>query len=278
MSFHRITYLLSLLLTMCVTVSSQTPIKGIIIDNDSLIESTIINPDSLLKLDAIPDTLTRGIVPQESEFIEVIHPENDSLNFLFGEEPKHVPLTRKDSLAMKRLERQPFSPSPKKAVIYAAIFPGLGQIYNRKYWKLPIVYGGFMGCIYAITWNNKNLQDYTQAHRDLLYDQKYNKDKKHEWHKSWQYYVRTGQEEQEFNGTNLSSSLKRGKDFYRRYRDLSIIISIGVYAIWIIDAYVDAELFNFDITPELTMRVEPAIVPETTYSAKTYGLSCHFTF
>ena len=52
-----------------------------------------------------------------------------------------------------------FKPTPKKAVIYSAIFPGLGQIYNRKYWKLPILYGGFVGFTYAITWNNSYYRD-----------------------------------------------------------------------------------------------------------------------
>ncbi len=59
---------------------------------------------------------------------------------------------------------EPFKPNPTKALLYSAIIPGLGQIYNRKYWKLPIIYGGLMGCMYAITWNNKNYEDYSDAY------------------------------------------------------------------------------------------------------------------
>lgn len=64
----------------------------------------------------------------------------------------------------KEIDMKPFKPNPTKAVILSAILPGLGQIYNKAYWKLPIVYGGFMGCIYAITWNNKNYKDYSTAY------------------------------------------------------------------------------------------------------------------
>ena len=62
-----------------------------------------------------------------------------------------------------------FRPNPTKAVLLGLV-PGLGQIYNRKYWKLPIVYGGLMGCMYAITWNNRNYQDYSVAYKDIVYD------------------------------------------------------------------------------------------------------------
>ena len=70
----------------------------------------------------------------------------------------------------KEIDMEPFKPNPTKAVIFSAILPGLGQIYNKAYWKLPIVYGGFMGCIYAITWNNRNYKDYSAAYFDLVSD------------------------------------------------------------------------------------------------------------
>lgn len=168
-----------------------------------------------------------------------------------------------------------FKPNPTKAVLLALV-PGMGQIYNRKYWKLPIVYGAFMGCLYAVTWNNKSYQDYSEAYKDFMYDTA-NKVPQENWHQSWQ-DVTNRDPETVFNDTNFADQLKRRKDYYRRYRDLSIIITVGVYALSIVDAYVDAQLFDFDITPDLSMRVEPVVTPKTSYSSSTYGLNCSIKF
>lgn len=168
-----------------------------------------------------------------------------------------------------------FKPDPTKAVLLALV-PGMGQIYNRKYWKLPIVYGAFMGCLYAVTWNNKSYQDYSEAYKDFMYDTA-NEVPQENWHQSWQ-DVTNRDPETVFNDTNFADQLKRRKDYYRRYRDLSIIITVGVYALSIVDAYVDAQLFDFDITPDLSMRLEPVVTPKTSYSSSTYGLNCSLKF
>ena len=167
-----------------------------------------------------------------------------------------------------------FKPDPKKAIIYSAIFPGLGQIYNRKYWKLPIVYGGFLGCVYAITWNSNQYNEYSNAIRDFNDD---NPDTN-----SWTRFkgamnadVSAWSSSEKANFTNR---LQRGKDFYRRYRDLSYIITVGVYALTMIDAYVDAQLFDFDISPDLGMRVEPVLFEKSAYNSRSLGLQCSFKF
>ena len=169
-----------------------------------------------------------------------------------------------------------FKPNPTKAVLLALV-PGLGQIYNRKYWKLPIVYGGLMGCMYAITWNNKNFQDYSTAYKDIMYDAKVNPDKPEAWSESWQ-VLTTMDPESAIKDSNFKDRLKRQKDYFRRYRDLSIIITVGVYALSVVDAYVDAQLFDFDITPDLSMRVEPTVTPKTSVTPRTYGLNCTLKF
>lgn len=149
------------------------------------------------------------------------------------------------------LNKKVFIPNPTKATWLALVIPGGGQIYNRKYWKLPIIYGGFAGCAYALTWNNKMYKDYMQAYKDAALG-------------NWEansihdllppgYLDRTPK-------TQITETLRKRKDTYRRYRDLSIFAFIGVYLISVIDAYVDAELSNFDITPDLSMRVEPAVI------------------
>ena len=186
-------------------------------------------------------------------------------------------LIEADSIGVPEVKVKPeFKPSPKKAVLYALI-PGLGQIYNRKYWKLPILYGGLMGCLYAITWNNKNYQDYSEAYSDVIYDVTYYPDDPDQWHTSWQ-ELTTADPEDIIDNSNFQEALKNRKDYFRRYRDLSIIIMVGVYAIGIIDAYVDAQLFDFDISPDLTMHVEPVITPKTSVTPRTYGLNCSFNF
>ena len=170
-----------------------------------------------------------------------------------------------------------FKPNPKKAILYSAILPGLGQIYNRKYWKLPIVYGGFMGCAYAITWNNKNLQDYGEAYKDLTYDLANYQDDPNSWHQSWQSFVPAGAAASRFN-ESFRSQLKRGRDAFRRNRDLSIIITVGIYLICMADTYVDAQLFDFDVSPDLSLHIEPVVSPETRYSTRLYGLNCSIKF
>ena len=170
------------------------------------------------------------------------------------------------------LNKKVFIPNPTKATWLALVIPGGGQLYNRKYWKLPIIYGGFAGCAYALTWNNKMYKDYMQAYKDAALG-------------NWEansihdllppgYLDRTPK-------TQITETLRKRKDTYRRYRDLSIFAFIGVYLISVIDAYVDAELSNFDITPDLSMRVEPAVI-NSQYSIgssnKSVGVQCSFRF
>lgn len=192
-------------------------------------------------------------------------------------------MAKADSLPQPKMEMKAFKPDPNKVLLYALV-PGLGQIYNRKYWKLPIVYGAFMGCMYAITWNGRNYSDYSNAYQDIMHDYQLvlkaeSEDKKYEgpWG-SWVNYVPTGQEAEYVIKTTFQDNLKRRKDFYRRYRDLSIIITVGVYALSILDAYVDAQMFDFDISPDLSLHWSPEVMPQTRYNQASYGLNCSLKF
>ena len=162
-----------------------------------------------------------------------------------------------------------FVPNPTKATWYAIVFPGGGQIYNRKYWKLPIIYGGFAGCAYALSWNGKMYKDYAQAYMDIM-DNNPNTN-------SFQDLLPPNHN---YTDTQLKDLLRKRKDTYRRYRDLSIFAVIGVYLISIIDAYVDAELSNFDISPDLSMRVEPTIINNNPLQpgSKSVGVQCSLRF
>lgn len=183
-----------------------------------------------------------------------------------------------DSLPFPEKLKLQFKPNPKKAVLLA-IVPGLGQIYNRKYWKLPIVYGGLMGCFYAVSWNNRNYQDYSTAYMDIMEDAEAPNRPIEEYNKSWQDFIPAGADPENYlKNASFQTALKNRKDYYRRYRDLSIFITIGVYALSIIDAYIDAQLFDFDISPDLSMHWGPSVSPETAYSSRLYGLNCSLKF
>lgn len=148
--------------------------------------------------------------------------------------------------------------SPKKASIYAALFPGLGQIYNRKYWKLPIVYGGYAGLIYVLGWNNNQYKDFFQGYR-IIAAHTSTADMKLEERKFLDNLIKNPSISLDNPSTfkYISTQLKSGKDYYRRNRDLTIIGIAALHVLSIIDASVDANLFDFDISDDLSMRIEP---------------------
>ena len=158
-----------------------------------------------------------------------------------------------------------FVPNPRKAVLFAAICPGLGQIYNRKYWKLPIIYGGFTGLTYGFLWNNRYYVDYRQAYSDFIDDD--------ESTDSWKNMLPPGMTEPP---AGFADRLARNKDIYRRNRDLCIIGAAGIYVLSIVDAFVDAQLFEFDISPDLTLNIAPQMQLVNTNAS--VGLQCRLRF
>lgn len=167
-----------------------------------------------------------------------------------------------------------FIPDPTRAVWYSAIIPGLGQIYNRKYWKLPILVGGFMGLAYGISFNSRYYTDYSNAYRDSYS----NDPNANSYINFLPYNYRNNKEWIEQNMDWIRNSVKRKKDFYRRNRDLCIIGMFGVYALAMIDAYVDAQLYTFDISPDVSMKISPAVLEPTLNTQTSLGLQCSITF
>jgi len=165
-------------------------------------------------------------------------------------------------------------PNPKRALWLALVIPGGGQIYNRKYWKLPLVYGGFIGCLYAMSWNDTMYKDYSQAYQDLM-----DKDPNTQ---SYNQFLHLGTQITPQNETRYQDIFRKRKDKYRRWRDLSFFVMIGVYALSVIDAYVDAELSVFDISDDLSLRVEPTIINNRSSNnpldASSVGLQCSLNF
>ena len=198
--------------------------------------------------------------------------------------PADTTFSAKDSLklnsmlqvATKKPKRDwsTWRPDTKRAMWLAIVLPGAGQIYNRKYWKLPIIYGGFVGCAYAITWNNQMYHDYSQAYMDIMDDDPTTD--------SYNQFLHLGATIDASNMDRYKEIFRKRKDRYRRWRDMGVFVMIGVYAFSIIDAYVDASLSEFDISDDLTLRVEPAFMnsnpqSRTPFRSGTLGLQCSLT-
>ncbi|MDE5586118.1 MAG: hypothetical protein K2I92_07230 [Muribaculaceae bacterium] len=166
--------------------------------------------------------------------------------------------------------KKEFNPDPTRAVWMSALFPGLGQVYNRRYWKLPIIVAGFMGLGYGLSWNNTQYQDYSNGYMDLMSGDP-NK-------KSYMNFFPPNTDEDSLDKNWLQSVLKLRKDFYRRNRDLCIICMVGVYLLAIVDSYVDAQLAHFDISPDLSMDISPGFYTEPLTRKYAIGLNWAFTF
>ena len=158
----------------------------------------------------------------------ILSPETDTTALAKG--AKNIKV---DSSAMNR---------PKTASFYAAALPGLGQIYNRDFWKLPILYGGAAVMGHYIAWNNNMYHDYLRA----LFDKQ------------------TGVQNNPLSNLGTIDNLKQGVDYYRRNRDYLMILMVGLYLVQIVDAQVQAQLMTFDISPDLTLNLKP-VLSETGY-------------
>lgn len=156
-------------------------------------------------------------------------------------------------LAKGKINEDTYKPDPVNTIWLGAVIPGYGQIVNRKYWKLPIVYGGFIGCTYAIGWNSSRFVSYKNAYLDI----RDNDDQTN----SFLEIIPDGYTIESYGGKDaFTDLLKTGMDKARYNRDLSIIVSIAYYGLTLIDAYVDAHLYDFDISPDLSMKFRPAIL------------------
>jgi hypothetical protein len=163
---------------------------------------------------------------------------------------KELPVTSEEIVPVS-------SHSPKKATLYSAILPGLGQVYNKKYWKVPIIYAGAAALGYSLGFNQR------------LFNQ----------HKNELIYRQNGQFDlldpslDRYTDANLNEL----QDFYRRNRDLSYIGMFLLYALNIVDAAVDAHFFDFNVSDDLTMRIKPDLfISGTAGIVPMMGLSFRF--
>ncbi|WP_132217307.1 DUF5683 domain-containing protein [Mariniflexile fucanivorans] len=154
--------------------------------------------------------------------------------------------------------------APAKAAFYSAVLPGLGQAYNKKYWKIPIVYGGLATGIYFYTTNNKEYNRYRDAYKSRLAG------------------LTTDEFYYDTNGELLDTprvstdGLERGQEFYRKNKEISLLVTIGIYALNIIDANVDAHLMQFNVDENLSLA--PHFRINEMDATSNLGLTLNFKF
>ena len=221
---------------------------------------------------AAPDSTLRTFVDLEGDTVHIADMDSVQSQAIAEELRQRQLQEKRDSAELADYGRQrAMKINPTRSLWLSALCPGLGQVYNRRYWKLPIVVGGFVGLGYAISWNNKMRKDYTRAYNDIM-DNDPNT-------KSYMDFYPPTVSESDIDEAWLKKSLKSKKDYFRRNRDLCVISIVGVYMICMVDAYVDAALSKFDISDDLSMKVRPTLINQQAMSPKPgLGVACAISF
>ena len=220
---------------------------------------------------AVTDTVGMG----KNRPVRVVNASGDTITFasidsIHGIED--VEILNDNTAAVPLGEVRTFNPDPQRALWLSALCPGLGQIYNRRYWKLPIVVGSFVGLSYGASWNNRMYKDYSKGYRDVMDDDPDTR--------SYMDFFPPTVKESDLDKAWLQKVMKNKRDYYRRYREICVIAMVGVYLINIVDAYVDASLAHFDISPDLTLDVAPTAIDSNQIGGRTpsLGLQCAISF
>lgn len=189
--------------------------------------------------------------------------ETDSTSTTLAEEGINI----KDSVSFKKTKKE-FNPlAPSKAAFYSAVLPGMGQVYNKRYWKVPLVWGAIGGSIYAYTWNNNNYQSFRTAFK-----------RRQAGFTDDQYY--------DINGDNAAGAapdldtddLEYQQDRFQSDRDLWLVATIALYALNIVDANVDAHLKQFNIDDDLSIDFEPFLDFNQVTNTPNYGMALTIKF
>nr|WP_091146704.1 DUF5683 domain-containing protein [Flavobacterium caeni] len=143
--------------------------------------------------------------------------------------------------------------SPAKAAFYSALFPGMGQAYNKKYWKMPLVYAAIGTSTYFYIWNQKNYNEYRDAYKRRL----------------------AGYSDDKFSFLS-DDRLLTGQRFYQKNRDLSALVTAAFYILNIVDANVDAHLQQFNVSDNLSF--EPAVFPGDIHNQQNIGFTLNYRF
>jgi hypothetical protein len=168
---------------------------------------------------------------------------------LFSQVKKEELLVAKDTLKYKEIN--PLAPA--KAAFFSAILPGLGQAYNKKYWKIPLVYGGIGAGLYYYSVNNTKYNNYRNAYKRRL----------------------AGYDDDQYQYLD-DSRLIAGQRFYQRNRDMSVLVAVGFYVLNIVDANIDAHLMQFNVNDKLSFR--PELYQNEINYKQNLGLTINYHF
>lgn len=168
---------------------------------------------------------------------------------IFAQAKSETKLVSKDTV--KSQEINPLAPA--KAAFYSAVLPGLGQAYNKKYWKIPLVYGAMGTSLYYYSWNNRKYNQYRNAYKNRL----------------------AGYTDDKFQYLD-DARLIQAQRFHQRNRDISLLLTVGFYILNIVDANVDAHLLQFNVNDNLSLN--PKIEQNDINYKTNFGLALNYTF
>ena len=236
--------------TLTTTSATHQPRRAVTLDDST----SMVNQHPVLVVNAAGDTVPFASI--------------DSIRGIDGVEI----LMDTAAIAASTTAKRIFNPDPQRAMWLSALCPGLGQIYNHRYWKLPIVVGAFVGLSYGASWNNRMYKDYSKGYRDVMDDDPDTR--------SYMDFFPPTVSESDLDTSWLQKIMKSKRDYYRRYREICVIAMVGVYLINIVDAYVDASLAHFDISPDLSLDISPAAIDNGQPGGRlpSLGMQCAISF
>jgi hypothetical protein len=173
---------------------------------------------------AVPDTSLKQPIPDSAR----IH--------------KKEVLALPNDAAGVRYKPEPWQPNPKKAGMYSALLPGAGQLYNRQYWKIGVIYAGIGASAYFLKFNMDQYRTYRKAYIARIDSDPNTTD--------------------EYEGLYSADALKQLQDGYKRYLDITVLLTFVGYTVQVLDAVAFAHLTNFDVTPDLSLKMTPVIIPQ----------------
>lgn len=168
----------------------------------------------------------------------------------------HLSYAQKTDSTFNAIPKPVSKHSPKLATLLSTALPGLGQIYNRSYWKLPVLYGGFVGLGYWVAQNQELYSRYFNAYKARIDNDPNTVD--------------------DYVGKYTNDNLNVLQEYYHSYRDLALICVAGLYVINIVDACVDAHMFTYDVSENLSLQIQPTLIQQPGMAFSTAGLSFNF--